>query len=81
MAKSTAISIPTFTSVKDTLIEGLKGGVVGAIGLGIGQMMFGDVGEFIGACIAGAALRGTAGTVITVYGCMDAILDMFGGEV
>ena len=81
MAKSTGISVPSFESVQSTLTEGLKGGVVGAIGLGLGQMMFGDVGEFLGACIAGAALRGTAGTVVTVYGCMDAILDMFGGEV
>ena len=81
MGKSTGISVPSFASVQSTLTEGLKGGVVGAIGLGMGQAMFGDVGEFLGACIAGAALRGTAGTVVTVYGCMDAILDMFGGEV
>ncbi len=76
--EKTAISMPGFGDIKDTLGEGLKGGLIGAVGIGLGQMLMGNIGQFLGACIAGAALKGTAGVVVTTYGSMDAILRVLG---
>lgn len=78
--EKTKVTMPSLSDVKGTLGEGLKGGLVGAIGLGVGQALLGNVGQFLGACIAGAALRGTSGVVVTTYGCMDAIIDIFAGD-
>ena len=78
--EKTKVSMPTLSEWKGTLGEGLKGGVVGALGIGIGQAILGNIGQFLGACLAGAALKGTAGVVVTTYGCIDAILDIFAGE-
>ncbi len=80
MSEKTSVSMPTLSDVKSTLGEGLKGGLVGALGLGIGQMLLGNIGQFLGACIAGAALRGTAGVVVTTYGSMDAMMAILFGE-
>ena len=78
--EKTRIQMPDLTDYKHTLIEGLKGGVIGALGIGLGQTLLGNVGQFLGACLAGAALKGTAGVVVTTYGCIDAILDVVKGE-
>ena len=78
--EKTKVSMPSLGDWKDTLGEGVKGGVVGALGIGVGEALLGNVGQFLGACLAGAALRGTAGVVVTTYGCIDAILDFVKGE-
>ena len=72
--------MPSLGDWKDTLGEGVKGGVVGALGIGLGQALLGNLGQFLGACLAGAALKGTAGVVVTTYGSIDAILDFVKGE-
>lgn len=76
----TKVEMPSLNDFKTTLGEGLKGGAVGALGIGLGQALLGNLGQFLGACLAGAALRGTAGVVVTTYGCIDAILDVVQGE-
>lgn len=78
--EKTKVQMPSLNDFKGTLFEGLKGGAVGALGLGLGQALLGNLGQFLGACLAGAALRGTAGVVVTTYGCIDAILDVVQGE-
>lgn len=80
MPEKSQIKMPGIGDVKHTLVEGVKGGVVGALSLGIGQALLGNVGQFLGACVGGAAVRGQAGVVITTYGCMDAIMDVLFGE-
>ena len=78
--EKTRVQMPSLSDWKDTLGEGVKGGVVGALGIGIGQALLGNLGQFLGACLAGAALKGTAGVVVTTYGSIDAILDFVKGE-
>ena len=78
--EKTKVQMPSLGDWKDTLGEGVKGGVVGALGIGIGQALLGNLGQFLGACLAGAALKGTAGVVVTTYGSIDAILDFVKGE-
>ncbi len=80
MSDKTSVKMPSFSDVKGTLVEGLKGGLVGALGIGIGQALLGNIGQFLGACVAGAALRGTAGVVVTTYGSMDAMMAILFGE-
>ena len=78
--EKTKVQMPSLSDWGGTLKEGLKSGVVGAAGIGIGQAILGNIGQILGACLAGAALKGTGGVVVTTYGCIDAILDIFAGE-
>ena len=74
------IKLPKLTEVKPVLGEGLKGTVGGTLGIGLGQLILGNLGQIIGSCIAASLLKGNTGVTVMVIGCTDAIIDMFAGE-
>ena len=75
-----SIRLPKLSEVKPVLGEGLKGSVGGVLGIGLGQLILGNIGQIIGSCIAASILKGNTGVTVMVIGCTDAIIDMFAGE-
>lgn len=74
-----AINVPTTDKVKNTAVTGLKAGGLGGAAYGLGKSMFGSLGGAGGAVLAGAALGGTDGKIVSINGVMELVAKLFSG--
>jgi len=67
---------PSGRDLQKSLTDGLLGGGVGGLLVGMGSN-FGVLGTALGGVLAGAMLSGDTGKIVTVNAIMDSVVSMF----